>query len=498
MRKYIISIIIISLLFGCKKDNNNSLDEQVMIDLNINLNLFLDFSLELDNSSSNSSRSSFKTDSDFVNVFDDELTIKFTSEPAGFQNSLTFNPSDSNASVRLPYGNYNWKIESSIVSGTAISQKLPVYGQSSSTILINEPNVNLDLVVQTDYSLVTVNSEHVSSVILKHDDDSLNLESKDGFFYGYVFSGATSFTLEVTDKEGSKITTTLDSVESCKEYKYTLNYSNVNVSSLVCLCDPFEVIERFLVPSPTSVSDHEGNLYGIVELCGKLWTTSNAKLTTYKNGDPIFDEVYQNIKCERPSKFECNDEYKNQYIETFGRLYTRADVVDNRGIAPDGWRVPTREDFQCLIDSFENPTLASIALKSSNLTDLYCCCNAAGCGYDGFDEDHSIRLQQILTEGRWYHPGTVVSAAVERYPTNSSGFSALPGGDGTSPGGGGGALTYNTIGENAMFISSSYDRNENEPIFMQIPNFHSGVQDTRILSGGATSLGSLRFVKDID
>jgi hypothetical protein len=201
MRKYIISIIIISLLFGCKKDDNNSLDEQVMIDLNINLNLFLDFSLELDNSSSYSSRSFLKTDSEFVNVFDDELTIKFTSEPAGFQNSLTFNPSDSNASVRLPYGNYNWEIESSIVSGTAISQKLPLYGQSSSTILINEPNVNLDLVVQTDYSLVTVNSEHVSSVILKHDDDSLNLESKDGFFYGYVFSGATSFTLEVTDKE---------------------------------------------------------------------------------------------------------------------------------------------------------------------------------------------------------------------------------------------------------------------------------------------------------
>ena len=66
MRKYIISIIIISLLFGCKKDDNNSLDEQVMIDLNINLNLFLDFSLELDNSSSYSSRSFLKTDSEFV------------------------------------------------------------------------------------------------------------------------------------------------------------------------------------------------------------------------------------------------------------------------------------------------------------------------------------------------------------------------------------------------------------------------------------------------
>ena len=231
---------------GCKKQD---IFEEDNINLSIQLNLNIDFSLELDQTTSKSSFSTLKTDSEFNHVIDDELTITFTSDPEGYSNSLTFDPSDSQSTISLPYGNYNWEIESSIVSGTAISQKLPVYGQSSSTVLINQTDVNLDLVVQTDYSLITVNTEHVSSVLLKHDDDSINLDSKDGFFYGYVYSGSTSFTLEVADKEGSTITTTLDSVESCKEYKYTLNYSDVNVNSLVCLCEPFEVIERFLIPS---------------------------------------------------------------------------------------------------------------------------------------------------------------------------------------------------------------------------------------------------------
>ena len=244
--KKLLLLTTLFLAFACSKDKSFNQDN---IDLNINLNLDIDFSLELDRTSSKHSFSTLKVDSEFNHVFDDALTITFSSNPEGYSNSLTFDPSDSQTTISLPYGNYDWEIESSIVSGTAISQKLPVYGQSNNTVLINQPNVDLDLVVQTDYSLVTVNTEHVSSVLLKHDDDSINLESKDGFFYGYVYSGTTSFTLEVTDKEGSTITTTLDSVESCKEYKYTLNYSDVNINSLVCLCEPFEVIEQYLLPS---------------------------------------------------------------------------------------------------------------------------------------------------------------------------------------------------------------------------------------------------------
>ena len=251
--KKVFSLIILISFLGCNK--STSIEEYDRIDLNINLNLAIDFSLQLDPTAKSSSAFNNTTDSTFENVLDDQLTITFTSDPVGYSNSLTFDPADSEASISLPYGNYNWSISSSVESGTAISQKLPVYGSSSSTILINEPSVELDLVVQTDYSLITVNTDHVSSVTIEQGDESLELATKDGYFYAYLYSGAVSFTLQVTDTEGSSFSNTLDSVESCKEYKYTLSYSNVNVNSLVCLCEPFEVIERFLVPSSCTVED---------------------------------------------------------------------------------------------------------------------------------------------------------------------------------------------------------------------------------------------------
>ena len=171
----IISVFIIAALssLSCTKDRTYIVDN---IGLNINLNLENDFSLELDKTSSKNSFSTFKVDSEFNHVFDDELTITFSSNPEGYYNSLTIDPSDSQTTISLPYGNYDWEIESSIVSGTAISQKLPVYGQSNASITIDQPDNDLSLIVQTDYSLVTVNTDHVSSVILKHNDQSLALE----------------------------------------------------------------------------------------------------------------------------------------------------------------------------------------------------------------------------------------------------------------------------------------------------------------------------------
>lgn len=316
MKLKIISVFIIAAFssLSCTKDRTYIVDN---IGLNINLNLENDFSLELDKTSSKNSFSTFKVDSEFNHVFDDELTITFSSNPEGYSNSLTFDPSDSQTTISLPYGNYDWEIESSIVSGTAISQKLPVYGQSNASITIDQPDIDLSLIVQTDYSLVTVNTDHVSSVILKHNDQSLELESKDGFFYGYVYSGATSFTLEVIDNEGYKITEKLNSVESCKEYKYTLQYSDVNINSLVCLCEPFEVVEKFLTPcgeTPDVLSngivawypfngnpnDESGNQYnGIIQgatITTDRNNTSNKAYSFDGNNDWINFENHSDLK----------------------------------------------------------------------------------------------------------------------------------------------------------------------------------------------------------
>ena len=244
--KKLVFILLSSFFFlSCTKDSSEggqSNDGQ----LNLTLNLIKDFSLQLDQTTS---KSNLLEDSDFQHVYDDEITVTFTSDPPGYSQSLTFNPNSSDLqTIVLPYGEYNWEIPVDS-NPTEISNTLSVYGQSTQIITINDPDINLSLDVNTDYALVTVNDDYTSNVTLTHEDLSISMNSKDGYNYGYVLSGTTSSSLSLIDTNGDSYTSDLGLIQSCKHYKYQLDYSNVGVNSLICLCDPFEVIERFILPS---------------------------------------------------------------------------------------------------------------------------------------------------------------------------------------------------------------------------------------------------------
>jgi uncharacterized protein (TIGR02145 family) len=94
-------------------------------------------------------------------------------------------------------------------------------------------------------------------------------------------------------------------------------------------------------------------------------------------------------------------------------------VADTRSIAPEGWHVPTDEEWQELVDYLGGSDVAGGILK------------ATGTIEDG--------------DGLWYSPNEGA--------TNASGFSALPGGYRSRYDG-----TFNGIGDSANFWSSpEYD-----------------------------------------
>ena len=384
--------LIFFTLISCSEEN---LSEPIINNGNIRLNLDLirEFNFQQDNSSSKSLQ--FE-DSDFVHVYDSEITINFTSEPPGYSESLTFNPNNNTQRVTLPYGEYNWEI-SPENNPSPISNTLSVFGQSTSTIIINEPSVNLSLNVDTDYALVTVNDDYTSNVTLTHEDLNLSMNIKDGYNYGYVMSGTTSSSISVIDINSDSYTANLGLVESCKHYKYQLDYSDVGVNSLICICEPFEVEERYLIPDDSNVvTDHEGNSYEFVEICGKLWTTSYLKTTTYKNGNPINNPLYTsslgercitagNCSCELSSPF--TDIINNQiptyvYPSSFGGHFQMINYKDDWGlqynkwiisrqndIIPDGWRIPTNDDFIELFDCLGATELRNTSTRKWNNLD---------------------------------------------------------------------------------------------------------------------------------
>jgi uncharacterized protein (TIGR02145 family) len=88
--------------------------------------------------------------------------------------------------------------------------------------------------------------------------------------------------------------------------------------------------------------DHE------IRIGGQLWMTENRDVEHYRNGDPIPQVKDSTEWSNLTTGAWCyyNNDPEN---EKYGKLYNWYAVTDSRGLAPEGWHIPTKEDFELLI-----------------------------------------------------------------------------------------------------------------------------------------------------
>jgi uncharacterized protein (TIGR02145 family) len=146
-----------------------------------------------------------------------------------------------------------------------------------------------------------------------------------------------------------------------------------------------------LIVNPVSqnlVSDIDGNVYQTVTIGTQVWFKENLKVSKYKNGDQIptgfADSQWLNLTSGACAVY--NNDQANNLI--YGKLYNYYAVADPRGLCPVGWHVPTDIEWTLLENNLGGTAVAGGKLK--------------------------------LTSG-WESPNSGAN--------NSSGFSALPGGD---------------------------------------------------------------------
>lgn len=101
--------------------------------------------------------------------------------------------------------------------------------------------------------------------------------------------------------------------------------------------------ESVLIPVDRgTVTDVDGNVYEWVRIGDLEWTTSNAKC-----GSSLVEATYRDLFNEEQYVFYSDEEMEHaeEYMEEYGNLLTYADAVVS---APDGWRLPTDEDWKSL------------------------------------------------------------------------------------------------------------------------------------------------------
>ena len=77
----------------------------------------------------------------------------------------------------------------------------------------------------------------------------------------------------------------------------------------------------------------------------QVWMKRNLSITNFRNGDPILEaKSFEEWKTAgKEGQPICRMDEKK-----FGKQYNWHAVNDKRGLAPEGWRIPTKEDFRTL------------------------------------------------------------------------------------------------------------------------------------------------------
>jgi len=173
-------------------------------------------------------------------------------------------------------------------------------------------------------------------------------------------------------------------------------------------------ITVILDPCPTlTVPDIDGNIYNTVSIGAQCWTKENLRVSSYNDGTliPIVTSGWGVLTTGRRSWFD-NDSTNNEI--PYGNLYnwyaakgivTSGGTPDpTKNICPAGWHVPTDSDWNKLVKFLDS----SADTSSTSLVQS----TTAG-------SKMKSTIYSTDYNANWYDDSGT---------TNSSGFSALPGG----------------------------------------------------------------------
>jgi len=110
------------------------------------------------------------------------------------------------------------------------------------------------------------------------------------------------------------------------------------------------------------------NIRNTVKIGTQIWMVENLNTSHFKNGDPI-SHAKSNYEWEKAGEegqpawcfYENNPSYGNLY----GKLYNWYAVNDPRGLAPEGWHIPTEEEWNKLSYYLGGEEIAGGKMKST-------------------------------------------------------------------------------------------------------------------------------------
>ncbi len=186
----------------------------------------------------------------------------------------------------------------------------------------------------------------------------------------------------------------------CNLMKITDNSCIANITNNdTAICKGSSITLNATALASSSVTDINGNIYPTVNIGTQTWIQKNLNVSRYRNGDiiPQVTDATQWANLTTGAWCWYNNDSVN--YSKYGKLYNWYAVNDSRGLAPEGWRVPSDGEWNKLVKYLDNSTDTTLI---------------------GYQNSSAGGLLKEAGISNWLSPNTSAN--------NSSNFTALPGG----------------------------------------------------------------------
>lgn len=127
------------------------------------------------------------------------------------------------------------------------------------------------------------------------------------------------------------------------------------------------ILQLFSQNVATTDKSANNSAFESVKIGNQHWMTKNLDVSKFRNGDPIPEaktiEEWNNAEKNKKAAW-CYYENSTENGKTYGKLYNWYAINDPRGLAPEGWEIPSYDDWYILRTFCGDWFEASIKLKS--------------------------------------------------------------------------------------------------------------------------------------
>ena len=238
--------------------------------------------------------------------------------------------------------------------------------------------IGIDTLIYQKWMLKKLNGKDDARVKAGDEIPYLEFHLKDNKLTGYTGCNSANGTASITENEitFSDMTTTK---RGCKDmdydiyemdfkqiifYKEPLRYK-IDNGILAIFKGDKEVMVLEVDRPKSQVIDIDGNKYKTVIISTLEWMSENLNVEHYRNGDVIPQVQSKEEWINLTTGAWCYYENNSENGKTYGKLYNWYAVNDQRGLAPEGWHIPSDKEFQILLDFSGGIDNAGDKLKST-------------------------------------------------------------------------------------------------------------------------------------